>query len=202
MADNSAALRRARRHDGRTKRQHASDMITAMEASGDPITFPGVARRAGVSTSLLYGDPQLAGRIAAARDRQRQAGQDRAWSLPARSLVTEQSLRAELANAKEQNRRLAEEIKLLRERLCRQLGADADLARGEALGPALDQVEHRAAELEADNHRHRARIAELETDRRELTETLDAARAMNRELMTELNRRGSDTSPGPARRPS
>ena len=202
MADNSAALRRARRHDGRTKRQHAGDMITAMEASGDPITFPGVARRAGVSTSLLYGDPQLAGRIAAARDRQRQAGQDRAWSLPARSLVTEQSLRAELANAKEQNRRLAEEIKLLRERLCRQLGADADLARGEALGPALDQVEHRAAELEADNHRHRARIAELETDRRELTETLDAARAMNRELMTELNRRGSDTSPGPARRPS
>ena len=202
MADNSAALRRARRHDGRTKRQHAGDMITAMEASGDPITFPGVARRAGVSTSLLYGDPQLAGRIAAARDRQRQAGQDRAWSLPARSLVTEQSLRAELANAKEQNRRLAEEIKLLRERLCRQLGADADLARGEALGPALDQVEHRAAELDADNHRHRARIAELETDRRELTETLDAARAMNRELMTELNRRGSDTSPGPARRPS
>lgn len=202
MADNSGALRRARRHDGRTKRQHADDMITAMEASGDPITFPGVARRAGVSTSLLYGDPQLAGRIAAARDRQRQAGQDRAWSLPARSLVTEQSLRAELANAKEQNRRLAEEIKLLRERLCRQLGADADLARGEALGPTLDQVEHRAAELEADNHRHRARIAELETDRRELTETLDAARAMNRELMSELNRRGSDTSPGPARKPS
>ena len=202
MADNSAALRRARRHDGRTKRQHAGDMITAMEASGDPITFPGVARRAGVSTSLLYGDPQLAGRIAAARDRQRQAGRDRAWSPPARSLVTEQSLRAELANAKEQNRRLAEEIKLLRERLCRQLGADADLARGEALGPALDQVEHRAAELEEDNHRHRARIAELETDRRELTETLDAARAMNRELMSELNRRGSDTSPGPARRPS
>lgn len=202
MADNSAALRRARRHDGRTKRQHAGDTITAMEASGDPITFPGVARRAGVSTSLLYGDPQLAGRIAAARDRQRQAGQDRAWSLPARSLVTEQSLRAELANAKEQNRRQAEEIKLLRERLCRQLGADADLARGEALGPALDQVEHRAAELEEDNHRQHARIAELETDRRELTETLDAARAMNRELMSELNRRGSDTSPGPARRPS
>ncbi|MDA8286344.1 MAG: DUF6262 family protein [Actinomycetota bacterium] len=202
MADNSAALRSARRHDGRTKRQHAGDMIIAMEASGDPITFPGVARRAGVSTSLLYGDPELAGRIAAARDRQRQAGRDRAWSLPARSLVTEQSLRVDLANAKEQNRRLAEEIKLLRERLCRQLGADADLARGEALGPALDQVEQRAAELEADNHRQHARIAELETERRELTETLDAARAMNRELMSELNRRGSDTSPGPARRPS
>ena len=202
MADNSMALRRARHHDGRAKRHHAGDVITTMEASGEPITFPAVARRAGVSTSLLYGDPELAGRVAAARDRQRQAGRDRAWQLPARSLVTEQSLRADLTNAKEQNRRLTEEIKLLRERLCRQLGADADLARDEALGPALDHAEQRAAELEADNHRQRAHIAELETERRELTETLDAARAMNRELMSELNRRGSDTSSGPARGPT
>lgn len=195
MADNSPALRRARRHDGRTKRQHTVEVITAMEGSGEPITFPAVARLAGVSTSLLYGDPALAGRIAAARDRQRQAGRDRAWSLPARSLVTEQSLRAELANAKEQNRRQAEEIKFLRERLSRQLGADADFARGEALGPALDQVEQRAAELEANNQQQRQRIAQLEAEGRELTETLDAARAMNRELMSELNRRCADTPP-------
>lgn len=122
--------------------------------------------------------------------------------MPAHSLVTEQSLRVELANAKEQNRRLTEELRLLRERLCRQLGADADLARGEALGLALDQAEQRAVELEADNHRQRTHVAELETERRELTETLDAARAMNRELVSELNRRGSDTSPGSARRPT
>lgn len=196
MPDNSAALRRARRHDGRAKRQHALEAVIAMEASGEPITFPGVARRARVSTSLLYSDFELAGRIAAARDRQRQAGRDRAWSLPARSLVTEQSLRAELANAKAQNHRMAEEINLLRDRLCRQLGADADIARGEILGPALDQAEQRAAQLEADNHRQRARIVELETEGRELTATLDAARAMNRELMSELNRRsGPDASP-------
>jgi len=191
MADNSAALRRARRQDGRSKRQLAVEVITAMDASGEPITFPAVARRAGVSVSLLYGDPELSRLVAALRDRQHQAGRDRAWSLPARSLVTEQSLRADLANVKEQNRRMSEEIKLLRERLSRQLGADADLARGEALGPALDQVEYRAAELEADNHRHHARIVELETERRELTETLDAARAMNRELMSEMNRRAN-----------
>jgi hypothetical protein len=191
MADNSAALRRARHQDGRSKRQLAVEAISAMDASGEPITFPAVARRAGVSVSLLYGDPELSRLVAALRDRQHQAGRDRAWSLPARSLVTEQSLRADLANVKEQNRRMSEEIKLLRERLSRQLGADADVARGEALGPALDLVEYRAAELEADNHRHHARIVELETERRELTETLDAARAMNRELMSEMNRRAS-----------
>lgn len=189
MADNSAALRRARRRDSRDKRQRAADALAALEHNGAPITFPAVARRAGVSVSLLYADAALATRIATARDRQRQAGTDRAWRLPARSLVTEHSLRAELANAKERSRRLAEEATMLRERLAHHLGAAADIARGQALSPLLDQLEQRAAELEVDNHQQRQRIAQLEAEVRELTETLDAARAMNRELMSELNRK-------------
>ena len=193
MADNSAALRRARRTDARLKRQQALDAIEAIGASGEPISFPAVARRAGVSVSLLYADRELAGRIAAARDRQRQAGRDRAWQLPARSLVTEQSLRVELANAKDQARRLTEEVAALRKRLARQLGAEADAARGLALAPALDELEQRAAELEAENHRQREQIARLEADGRELADTLEAARAMNRELMNELNRQPPPT---------
>jgi chromosome segregation ATPase len=188
MTDNSAALRRARRHDSRTKRQRAADTVEAMEQTGEPISFPAVARRAGVSVSLLYADAHLAARIAAVRDRQRQAGRERAWRLPARSLVTEQGLKAELANAREQARRLAEEVAVLRDRLAHQLGADADLARGQALSPLLDQLEQRAADLESDNNRQRQRIARLEAEVRELTDTLEAARAMNRELMSELNR--------------
>lgn len=188
MADNSAALRRARRADGRCKREQALEAIEAIESSGEPVTFPAVARRARVSVSLLYADRDLAGRIAAARDRQRQAGRDRAWQLPARSLVTEASLRSELANAKEQVRRLTEEIAALRHRLARQLGAEADAARGLALAPALDELEQRAAELEAENRRQQGEISRLESEARELTETLEAARAMNRELMNELNR--------------
>jgi cell division septum initiation protein DivIVA len=194
MADNSAALRRVRRLDSRTKRQQAADAIAAIEQSGEPISFPAVARRAGVSVSFLYADTALSSCIAGARERQRQAGSDRAWRLPPRSLITEQSLRAELANARERARRLADEVAFLRERLSRQLGAAADIARGEALSPLLDQLEQRAAELETDNHRQRQRIAQLEADARELTETLDAARAMNRELMSELNRRASGST--------
>lgn len=199
MTDNSDALRRARRHDSRTKRQRAADAVDAMEQTGEPISFPAVARRAGVSVSLLYADPDLTARIATARDRQRQAGRDRAWRLPARSLVTEQGLRAELANAKDRARRLAQEVTVLRDRLARQLGSDADLARGRALSPLLDQLEQRAADLEADNNRQRQRIAQLEAEARELTDTLEAARAMNRELMSELNR-GTDR-PGSASPP-
>ena len=188
MTDNSAALRRARRQDSRAKRERAAEALAAAEREGAPISFPVVARRAGVSVSLLYSDASLSSRIATARDRQRQAGADRAWQLPARSLVTEQSLRAELANAKERARRLAEEVTLLRERLSRHLGSGADIARGEALSPLVEQLEERNAELEAENHRQRARISQLESDARELNENLDAARAVNRELMSELNR--------------
>jgi len=194
MADNSAALRRARRQDSATKRNRAAESIDAAERSGEPISFPDIARRAGVSVSLLYSDRDLASRIAAARERQRQAGPRRAWHLPARSLITEQSLHTELANRKEQIRQLTEDVTVLRERLARQLGADADLARGYTMRPALDQLEDRAAELEADNHALRQRVTRLEAELSELTDTLDAARTMNRDLVTQLNR---DTTAGP-----
>ncbi len=195
MTDNSDALRRSRRQDSRSKRQRATDALSVLEASGEPVTFPALARRAGVSVSMLYADAELSTRIASARDRQRQAGTDRAWRLPTRSLITEQSLRTELANAKERARRLDEEVTVLRDRLGRQLGAGADVARGHM--PLLDQLEQRGAELEAENHRQHQRIAQLDAQVQELTETLHAARAMNKELMTEMNRRNDEVGTRP-----
>jgi len=198
VADNSSALRRARRRDSSTKRDRATTTLQTMIEAGEIISFPAVARRAAVSVSLLYADPGLAAQIAAARDRQRQAGRDRAWRLPTHSLVTDQSLRAELANTKDQARRLAEEVMVLRDRLARHLGTEADLARGRVAAPLVEQLEERAAELEADNARLRQRVTDLEHELAELGETLDAARAMNRELMSELNSstpRPSDQAP-------
>ena len=188
MTDNSHALKRSRRRDSQAKRRKASQALQAMADAGEPVTFPAVARRAGVSVSLLYADKELAGRISAARSRQRDAGADRAWRLPARSLVTEQSLRADLANAKDHIRRLDQELSVLRDRLARQLGADADIAAGRAASPLLDQLEQQAAGLQADNARLREQIAGLQDALRESSQTLDAARAMNRELMAEINR--------------
>ncbi len=191
LTDNSAALRRARQRDSTTKRHRAAETIKAMIEAGEPINFPTVARRANVSVSLLYGHAELARRISDARDRQRQAGAERAWRLPARSLVTEQSLRADLANTREQARQLGQEVKILRDRLARHLGTEADIARGGLTSPFIDQLEDRAAKLEADNHDLRETVSQLQTELRELTETLEAARAMNRELMNEMNRSAS-----------
>ena len=154
---------------------------------------------AGVSVSLLYADRDLLARIADARDRQRQAGAERAARLPARSLVTEASLRTDLANAKEQNRHLSEELVVLRDRLARELGAGADHFRGRPANPALDTLEERAAELETDNARLRQQVGQLKAGTSELADNLDAAREMNRELMNEVNRRAATLAdPGQA----
>lgn len=191
MTDNSAALQRARRREGQAKRRRALAALQAMTEAGEAIGFPAVARRAGVSVSLLYADRDLLARIAGARDRQRQAGAERAARLPTRSLVTEASLRTDLANAKEQNRHLSEELAVLRDRLARELGADADHFRGRPGNPALDMLEERAAELETDNARLRQQVGQLEAGTSELADNLDAAREMNRELMNEVNRRAA-----------
>ncbi len=117
MTDNSGALRRALQRDSRSKRAQAAEELRAMIETGEAVTFAALARRAGVSVSLLYTDTDLASSVADARARQRQAGTERAWRLPVRSLVTEQSLRADLANSKEQVRQLNLEVKVLRRRL-------------------------------------------------------------------------------------
>ena len=120
MTDNSEALNRARRQDSNAKRRRASDALDAMIDNGEPITFPTVARRAGVSVSLLYADPALAGRLSEARRRQRDTGATeprgpgvcrRAHSSPSRACVpTSPTPRTSI-------RRLNEEMTLLRERL-------------------------------------------------------------------------------------
>lgn len=84
---------------------------------------------------------------------------------------------------------------LRRARRHRHLGAVADVARGEDLSPLHEHLEQRTAELEADNHGQRQRVAQLEIQARELTDTLEAARAVNRELMTELIRRTPPSAP-------
>ena len=91
MTDNSAALRRARRRDGQAKRRQALAAIETMAEAGEPISFPSVARRAGVSVSLLYADNDLLTRIAGARDRQRQAARSAPRGFPLARLSPRQA---------------------------------------------------------------------------------------------------------------
>jgi len=91
MTDNSAALRRSRRQDSRAKRERAAEALVAAEKEGEPISFPAVARRAGVSVSLLYADTALSSRIATAPRPPAPGGQRTGLAAPRALLVSEQT---------------------------------------------------------------------------------------------------------------
>ena len=50
----TATLAAARADDSKDKRQRALDALAELEAAGEAVTFPAVARAAGVSTWLVY----------------------------------------------------------------------------------------------------------------------------------------------------
>lgn len=105
----TAALRAARANDSQDKRQRALAALKAMETAGTPVTFPGVAKAAGVSTWLVYA-PGIREHVEAAR--RRQADHDVAPTpapVPHHPRATPTSLRTDLAVAREQLKALRTE---------------------------------------------------------------------------------------------
>jgi hypothetical protein len=185
----TGALQAARAKDSQDKRRRALATIEALEAGGAPITFPALAKAAGVSTWLVYAEG-IREHVEAARRRQA----DHGLGPPARPAVPDQqratpsSLRTDLAVAREEIRRLRAEHDRLRKRLRLHLGAEIE-------GPDRAQLIARVADLEAVNRqliaeRH-ARVAEADTVRRrvdELEDELTAVRESLRRVIRAENR--------------
>jgi chromosome segregation ATPase len=91
------------------------------------------------------------------------------------------SLIADLANAHDRIARLSRELTQLRNRLSEQLGEQAWRDSGLGGPDTTEQLQRRVNELE----QHAAQLCRQLADR---DDELDAARATNRELMTQLNR--------------
>lgn len=187
-ATRTAALRSAREKDSREKRDRALAALTALEAAAAPISFTAVANAAGVSRSLCYADG-VRDEVEAARARQRGSGgaavPTRAGNLP----VTPESLRTDLAVAREEIRRLRGEEAALTRRLRLQLGAEIE-------GPEKSQLISRVAELETANRQlvaeRDARTLETGAASRRITELEDelaAARESLRRTIREQNRK-------------
>jgi len=112
--------------------------------------------------------------------------------------VTGASLRADLENSRSQNHRLHQQLRALENRLSQldgaQLVADELLPNDVLIQLADRQLAQRVAELEQ-------QLFETEEALRQATEELDAARAVNRELMHRANRTDTTrSSAGPLRR--
>ena len=125
----AAALKAARAKDSELKRRRALAALEALEASGALITFTAVAKAAGVSTWLVYASG-IREHIDAARHRQAHHGGAPAPTPSAKRTTTSDSLRTDLAIAREQIKTLRAE----RDKL-QQPGANSRSSRKHPTGP-------------------------------------------------------------------
>jgi hypothetical protein len=186
----AAALRAARARDSQGKRQRVLDALQALESADAPITATAVAATAGVSTWLVYA-PGVREHVDAARRRQTdrvQTPQPGSPSTPQRTHSSPDSLRTDLAIARQEIRRLRTERDQLRARLRLHLGAEIE-------GPDRAELLARVATLEAVNRQlaaeRDARTTEAEHANRrirELDDDLTAARQSLRQVIRSTNR--------------
>jgi hypothetical protein len=178
MADPAGHLAERRRLDSQTKAARVIAALDTMVASGTALSIAALARNSGVSRRFIYDHPELR---AEAERRTAQIIERHSGAMVATARVTAASLRADLANATAANHRLSTELAALRRRLGQLLGQEvlndlsqtADLAAA-AVNPRLGQLE--------------ATLFATQEELARRTEELEAARQINRELISRVNR--------------
>ncbi|MEU7835029.1 MULTISPECIES: hypothetical protein [unclassified Nonomuraea] len=165
-------LVKARHRDTQTRKQRVRQALQILHEAGADITISSVARAAGVHRSFIHRHSELHAAVlntAAAIPPARPA--------PA---VSAASLQADLLNARQHSDRLRLRVITLESRLSKTLGQSVAQDVGLQPNEDLHVLRSRVAELEALIQNLRSQICDL-------TDDLDAARATNRELMTQLN---------------
>jgi hypothetical protein len=126
---NTAPLAAAARKRHELTRAKAIQALRELDRTGAPVTFEGVARRAGISRSWLYGQPDVRAEVERLRDVSRRCTSPR---IPAAERSSDASLHARLKAALERNRQLTEENQRLRRQLAHALGDQRTSARARA----------------------------------------------------------------------
>lgn len=180
--DQSEPMHHARRLTSQHKRTLVLAALDAAIASGRDPSIAGIARSAGVGRKFIYDHPDLRAEITL---KLVQATEREANTMVAAARVTGASLRADLENSRAQNRRLNKQLRALENRLSQAEGArlvaDDLLPDGMLAELADQQLARRVGELEQ-------QLFETQEELRRTTEELEAARAINRELMQQANR--------------
>ncbi len=180
--DRAEPMRAARRLDSAHKRALVLAAADALLEAGRHPSVAGIARRAGVGRKFIYDHPDLKAEIEL---KATQTTSRHASDLVAAARVTGASLRAELENVRAQNHRLTKQLRALEKRLSQAEGAHLvadELLPGGALAELADRhLTGQVAELDR-------QLFEAKEQLRRLNEELEAARAINRELMQQANR--------------
>jgi hypothetical protein len=169
----ATAMTDGRRADSARRRQRVLAAISRALTDGTEISVSAIARAAAVDRTFLYRHRDLLGKIHAAQA-----------SPPAGSgtgpAVSRASLQADLLAARERALRLAARIQQLEKRLSETLGEQAWRESGLGAPAGIDTLNHTITRLEQQATDLRIQLEERDSE-------LAAARAANRELMTQLN---------------
>ncbi|QGK70322.1 hypothetical protein GIY23_13035 [Allosaccharopolyspora coralli] len=171
----ASGLVKARQRDVEHRRQRVQQALADMTTDATPISVSSVAARAGVHRSFIHRHPDLHGAVLTA------ASQALTAPSAASAAISHRSVLAENANLHAQNRRQAQHIRDLEDRLSELLGQQAFQRSG--LGAATNTA---TLQAEIDHQQHT--ISDLTRALAERDEELAAAREATRRLMTELNR--------------
>lgn len=168
-------MTQGRRADSARRRQRVIKAINDASAAGGELSVSAIARAASVDRTFLYRHPDLLAQAHLAQERPAAAENGG----PAASRA---SLQADLANARGQVARQAARVRQLEAKLSQLLGERAFRESGLGAPEDIDKLKRRITELEQEN-------IELARRLEERGEELDAARAANREMITQLNAR-------------
>ena len=159
---------RGRQADSARRRARVIQAISAATTAGQEISPRSIAHAAGVDGTFLYRHRDLLGRV--------HAVQATAPALAGTGPASSASLQADLLNAQQRATRLAARVQQLESRLSVLLGDHAWRESGLGTPAGTDALKQQVTDLR------------LQLDERD--QDLAAARAANRELMTQLNTAG------------
>ncbi|MGW4985416.1 hypothetical protein [Streptomyces mirabilis] len=167
-------LVKARAADSECRRSRVLKALDQLAASGEEISVSAVACAAGVHRSLIHRHGDLHAVVLA------QAGEPPVGA-EAGMQVSRKSLLGDVANLTARNGRLSAHITWLERRLSATLEQAAWEASGLGAPADIEMLTRRVTELEQ-------QILDLRAELDERDKDLAAARATNRELMSQMNR--------------
>jgi len=176
----TAEMRKGRQADSARRRQRVITALDRAVAGGAEISVSGIARAAAVDRTFLYRHRDLLEKIHVLQAAPPSAG---AGPGPA---VTRASLQADLLAAHERALRLDVRTRQLEKRLSEALGEQTWRESGLGAPADIDALNQKITHLEQQTADLRLQLGERDQD-------LNAARAANRELMTQLNHTATTT---------
>jgi hypothetical protein len=170
----TGAMTKGRQADSARRRQRVTAALSKAVSDGAEISVAGIARAAGVDRTFLYRHRDLLEQVHALEATPPATGNSNGAG------VSRASLQTDLLAAGERAARLHSRVRQLEKRLSEALGEQAWRESGLGTPADIDALNQKITHLEQ-------QAIDLRLQLEEQGEELTAARATNRELMTQLN---------------